>query len=134
VYTVETEFQILREIWQAVSMVRASMSGLRPKLCETFGKGRRNISTRGLKHIFRCTGNLLISLDGFQADFSLLLGARFADPDHVAPHGANRVFIEDNFDQLAAPNVETSAQPETFFRGIEDEAGEPLWLALQIND
>ncbi len=72
-------------------------------------------------------------LDGFQADFSLLLGAGFADPDHTAALGAGRLFIEDNFDQLATPKVETSAQPETFFRGIEDEAGEPLRLAVQID-
>ncbi|HET8921916.1 MAG TPA: hypothetical protein VFN26_02850, partial [Candidatus Acidoferrum sp.] len=35
---------------------------------------------------------------------------------------------------LAAPKVETSTQPETFFRGIEDEAGEPLGLPVQIDD
>jgi len=73
-------------------------------------------------------------LDGFHADFSFLLGPSFADPDHAAPHGAKRVFIEDNFDHVAAPKVETSAQPETLFRGIEDEAGEPLRLAVQIDD
>jgi hypothetical protein len=42
-------------------------------------------------------------LEGFQADFSLLLGASFADPDHVAALGAGRLFIEDKFDHLAAP-------------------------------
>jgi hypothetical protein len=73
-------------------------------------------------------------LDGFQADFSFLLGAGFADPDHAAAHGAERVFIADKFDHLAAPKVENSAQPETFFRGIEDEAGEPLLVAVQIDD
>src|SRR5712664_1635627 len=73
-------------------------------------------------------------LDGFQADFSLLLGARFADPDHAAALGAGHLFIEDNFDHLAALKGETSAQPETFFRGIDDQAGEPLRLAVQIDD
>src|SRR6266849_4679123 len=73
-------------------------------------------------------------LDGFQAGFSFMLGAGFADPDHAAALGAGRLFIEDKFDHLAAPKVETSAQPETFFRGIEDEAGEPLRLAVQIDD
>jgi hypothetical protein len=73
-------------------------------------------------------------LDGLQADFSFLLGAGFADPDHAAALGAGRLFIEDKFDHLAAPKLETSAQPETFFRGIEDEAGEPLRLAVQIDD
>ena len=69
-------------------------------------------------------------LDGFQADFSFLLGAGFADPDHTAPLGAERVFIEDKFDHMAASKVETSAQPETFFRRIEYEAGEPLRLTV----
>ena len=73
-------------------------------------------------------------LDGFQTDFSLLLGARFADPDHPAALGVGRVFIEDKFDNLTAPEVETSAHPETFFRRIDDEAGESLCLAVQIND
>src|SRR5260370_4936948 len=73
-------------------------------------------------------------LDGFQTDFSLLLGARFADPDHPAALGVGHAFIEDKFDNLTAPEVETSAHPETFFRGIEDEAREPLRLAVQIDD
>jgi hypothetical protein len=57
-------------------------------------------------------------LGGFQADFTILLGAGFADPDHAAALRAERVFIEDKFDHFAAPKVEKSAQPETFFRGI----------------
>jgi hypothetical protein len=73
-------------------------------------------------------------LDRFQADFSLLLGAGFADPDHAAALGAGRLLVEDKFDQLAAPKFETSTQPEAFFRGIEDEAWEPLRLAVQIDD
>jgi hypothetical protein len=73
-------------------------------------------------------------LDGFQADFSFLVGVGFADPDRAAAHGAERVFIEDKFYRLAAPKVETSAQRETFFRGIEDEAGEPPLVAIQIDD
>ncbi len=73
-------------------------------------------------------------LNGLQADFSLLLGADFADPDNAAAFGGGCLFIEDKFHHLAAPKGETSAQPETFFRGIEDEAGESLRLAVQIND
>jgi hypothetical protein len=72
-------------------------------------------------------------LDGFQADFSFLFGASLADPDHAAALGAGPVFIEDKFDHLAAPKVESSAQPESVFRGIEDEAGEPLLVAGQID-
>jgi hypothetical protein len=73
-------------------------------------------------------------LDGFQADFPLLLGASFANPNHAAVLGAGRFLIDGKFDHLASPEVETSAQPETFFRGIEDEAGESLRLAVQIDD
>jgi hypothetical protein len=73
-------------------------------------------------------------LDGFEADFSFMLRAGFADPDHAAALGGGHVFIEDKFDHLASPEVETSAQPETFFRGIEDEAKEPLRLTVQIDD
>jgi hypothetical protein len=63
-----------------------------------------------------------------------MLGAGFADPDHAAALGAERTFIKDKFDRLAAPNIERSAQPESFFQGIEDGAGKPLWLAVQIDD
>jgi hypothetical protein len=73
-------------------------------------------------------------LDGFQADFSLLLGAGSADPDHTAALDARRLFIENNFDHLAALKFETSAQPETFYGGIEDKTGESLRLAIQIDD
>src|SRR5882762_9992698 len=69
-----------------------------------------------------------------QPHLPFLLGARFADPDHPAALGAGHVFIEDKFDNLTAPEVETSAHPETFFRRIDDEAGESLCLAVQIDD
>jgi hypothetical protein len=62
------------------------------------------------------------------------LGAGLADPDHAAALGAGHLSIEDKFDHLAAIKAETSAQPETFFRGIEDEAGELLRLEVQIDD
>jgi hypothetical protein len=71
-------------------------------------------------------------LDGFQADFSLLLGARFANPDDAAALGAGGLLIEDKFDHFAAPKVETTAQPEFFFRGIQDEAWESLRLASRL--
>ena len=41
--------------------------------------------------------------DSFQADFSFLLGASFADPNHAATLGTGRLFIHDKFDHLAAP-------------------------------
>jgi len=37
-------------------------------------------------------------------------------------------------DHLAAPNIETSAQPETFFRRIDGATGESLRVAVQIDD
>jgi hypothetical protein len=77
---------------------------------------------------------LAMTLNGLQADFSLLLGACFADPDHAAALRAGRFLIDGKFDHLASPEVETSAQPETFFRGIEDETGESLRLTVQIDD
>lgn len=81
---------------------------------------------------YRLTGH--VRLAGFQTDFVFLLGASFADPDHAAALKDGRVFIDDKLDHLAAPEVETSAQPITFFRGIEDETGEPLQVAAQIDD
>jgi len=44
------------------------------------------------------------------------------------------VFIEDKFNNLAAPQWEISAQAETFLRRIEDEAREPPLIAVQIDD
>jgi len=69
-----------------------------------------------------------------QPHLPFLLGARLADPDHPAALGVGHVFIEDKFDNLTAPEVETSADTETFFRRIDDEAGESLGLAVQIDD
>jgi hypothetical protein len=75
-----------------------------------------------------------VFLARFQAGFSFLLGTGFANPDYGAALGDGRVFVEDKLDHLAAPKVQTSAQAKTFFRVIEDEAGESLLLALQIDD
>jgi hypothetical protein len=73
-------------------------------------------------------------LDGFQPGFPFMLGVGFADPDHTATDGEERVIIEDKFNSLASPEVKTSAEPEAFFRGIEDKAREPLRLPFQIDD
>jgi hypothetical protein len=75
-----------------------------------------------------------IWLEGFQAELSFTLGAGFADPDHLAALGGGHIFSEDKFDHLAAPKIETSSEPETFFRRIDDEAGESLRVAVQIDD
>ncbi len=37
---------------------------------------------------------------GFEADFSLLLGVGFADPDHAAALAERRVFIKDNCESV----------------------------------
>lgn len=71
-------------------------------------------------------------LDGFQADFSFLLGASFANPDHAATHEAERVFIGDKFDHLAAPKVETSAQPEPSFEESRTRQGSLCWLPSSV--
>jgi hypothetical protein len=73
-------------------------------------------------------------LQGFQADFSILFGANLTDPDHATALGIGRLFVQDKFDELTAPKVESSAQPESFFRGIEDEAGNPFRFAVQIDN
>lgn len=80
----------------------------------------------------RVTGHVRLAC--FQADFSFLLGAGFANPGHGAALGDGSVFIEDKLDYLAAPKVETSAQPETFFRVVQDEARESLLVAVQVDD
>jgi len=49
------------------------------------------------------------TLDSFQANFTFLSGADFADPDHSAVLGVGQVFIEDKFDDLATLEVETPA-------------------------
>ena len=80
----------------------------------------------------RVTGH--VRLARFQANFSFLFGTCFADPDHAAALEAKRVLIEDKFDHLAALELETSTQPESFFRRIKDEAGEPPLVAVQVDD
>jgi hypothetical protein len=75
-----------------------------------------------------------MSLYNLQTNLSFLLGAGFTHPNHTTAHRTERFWIKDNFDKLSAPKVETSAQPVTFFRGIEDETGEPSLIAVQIDD
>ena len=44
-------------------------------------------------------------LDGFQADFSLLLRAGLFDPDQASALGAGRLSVEDEFDHSTAPKA-----------------------------
>ena len=69
---------------------------------------------RSANKLHFCAEDFALTLEGFQADLSFLLGAGFADPDHPAALDGVRVLIEDKFDCLTALKVETSAQPETF--------------------
>ena len=73
-------------------------------------------------------------LDDFQADFAFLPGTCFTDPDHPAPLGVGQVFIKDKFELLAALKIETSAQPETLSRRIEDQTWDSLRVTVQIDD
>ena len=75
----------------------------------------------------------LAALNGFQANFTFLLGAEFADPDYAATHGVEWVLIEDDFDNFAAPQMETSAQMEPVFRGIENKARHSLLVSVEID-
>src|SRR5258706_208617 len=53
---------------------------------------------------------------------------------HLAALGRGHILFEYKFDHLAAPKIETSSEPETFFGRIDDEAGQALCVAVQIDD
>jgi len=71
-----------------------------------------------------------------EPNFAFLFGPGFADPNHAASHGVERVFIQDDFDYLSTPQSEISAHPEPIVRGIkhktrlsfeiENQAGTPF--------
>jgi hypothetical protein len=73
-------------------------------------------------------------LNDLHSDFSLLLGANFADPDHPGAHRNERLMFEDNLDHLTARKIEISPQPEAFTGQIEDEAWDSIRVAVQIYD
>lgn len=73
-------------------------------------------------------------LNGFQANLAFPPGAGSAGPDHATAHGMERVLVQDDFDNLAAPEVEIAAQPESIFGGIENQAGQPFLLAVEVDD
>jgi hypothetical protein len=56
--------------------------------------------------------------NGSQSNFAFVLGT-FADPDHIAGQGVERVLIQDDLNHLTAPKTETAAYPEPMFRGVE---------------
>jgi hypothetical protein len=59
-----------------------------------------------------------------------LFRATFADPNHAASHGIERVFIQDDFDYLTPLQSKTSAHPETILRGIKYKAR----LSFEVED
>ncbi len=74
------------------------------------------------------------ALNGFQANLAFPPGAGSAGPDHATAHGMERVLVQDDFDNLAAPEVEITAQAESEFRGIENQAGQPFLVAVEVDD
>jgi hypothetical protein len=74
------------------------------------------------------------SLDVFQSSFSFLFGTELSSPHHTIAAGAGHMLIEDEFNRLAAPKLEVPAQPESSYRGIQDEAGHHLRAVIEIDD
>ena len=58
-------------------------------------------------------------LHRFQAELAFLLRASFADPYHAALQGAERVLIQNEFDDLPAPQPEIPAESEPAFPGVD---------------
>jgi hypothetical protein len=73
-------------------------------------------------------------LHRFQTGFSRLIGAGFANPDHVAADRSERLIIKDKFNDLPTLKLVTLSQSETVLRGIKDKARESLGMAIQIDD
>ena len=72
-------------------------------------------------------------LDGFEADFAFLLGAWFADPDHVAADGLEFILTGDHLHDLAAPEPETSPKAESLRGAVHNQAGDPLRLGAEVD-
>ena len=62
-----------------------------------------------------------------------MLGASFADPDHAAAHGVQRVLVQDYFDNLSPPQMEPAPHPEPVFRGIENKTGQPFLISVEVD-
>jgi hypothetical protein len=59
-------------------------------------------------------------LSGFQTDFPFEFGAGFADPHNATAPATEWLLVQNDFDHLAAAEMETAAQPESLLRGIQD--------------
>ena len=73
-------------------------------------------------------------LNGLQAGFAFVLGAGLADPHDAAAHRAQGIIVQNDFDELAAAQMKTAAQAESFFAGIEDQTRKTLLAVVKIDD
>lgn len=79
-------------------------------------------------------GDVRKLLEGFEADFAVLFGAGFADPNHAAADGIQLIVAGDDFDELAAFQPEAAPKTESLGRTVHDEAGDALWLRAEVDD
>lgn len=65
-------------------------------------------------------------LDGFEAEFAVLFGAGFADPDDTTLNGIQFIVAGDDLDELTSLQPETAAEAEAALRTVNDKAGNTL--------
>ena len=65
---------------------------------------------------------------------AFVLGAGLADPHDAAAHRAQGIIVQNDFDELAAAQMKTAAQAESFFAGIEDQTRKTLLAVVKIDD
>jgi len=73
-------------------------------------------------------------LNGFEADLTILLGARFADPDHTAPDSVEFIIAGDDLDKLPGPEPRAAPKSKPLGRPVHDEARNTLWVRTEIDD
>ena len=71
-------------------------------------------------------------LNGFQADFAFVLGVGFADPDHVAAYSVELVLIQNDFDNLAAPQMELPRSRKPSLEESRTRQGSLFWLRSRL--
>jgi hypothetical protein len=73
-------------------------------------------------------------LHSLYADFALLLRADLANPYHLAPEGAQRVLIQDQFKGLPWPKPAIHAESETNPCRVDYETRHPSLVSMEIED
>jgi hypothetical protein len=73
-------------------------------------------------------------LDSLQARFAFMPGSRPSNPHDGAADGAQRVFIENNFDNLATAQLKSAAQTKTLFGRIDHETWKTFLAVVQVNN